>query len=99
MEENSQEQQSQERQKRSYANSPWINVYDWQVTRHTNSKTNEEFWDVKLAKGTFIEVGGERVDVSGYHFHTGTRLKAFRVGGRTIYDTIDHRRKLLGYAV
>ena len=71
MEENSQEQQSQERQKRSYANSPWINVYDWQVTRHTNSKTNEDFWDVKLAKDTFIEVEGERVDVSGYHFHTG----------------------------
>ena len=71
MEENSQERQSQDRQKRSYANSPWINVYDWQVTRHTNSKTNEEFWDVKLAKGTFIEVGGERVDVPGYRFHTG----------------------------
>ena len=71
MEENSQERQSQDRQKRSYANSQWINVYDWQVTRHTNSKTNEEFWDVKLAKGTFIEVGGERVDVPGYRFHTG----------------------------
>lgn len=57
-------------QKRSYENSPWINVHDWQVTKHTNSKTNEDFWDIKLAKGTFIEVEGERVDVSGYHFHT-----------------------------
>ena len=30
--------------------------------------------------------------------YSTTRLKAFRVGGRTVYDTIDHRRKLLGYA-
>ena len=69
MEESIQEQ-GRERQKRSYENSPWINVHDWQVTKHTNSKTNEDFWDVKLAKGTFIEVAGERVDASGYHFHT-----------------------------
>lgn len=56
--------------KRSYENSPWINIHDWQVTEHTNSKTNEKFWDIKLAKNTFIEVDGKRIDVSGYHFHT-----------------------------
>ena len=64
------EKEAQSQQKRSYEGMPWINVFDWQVTEHTNSKTNENFWDVKLAKNTFIEVEGKRVDVSGYHFHT-----------------------------
>mgnify|MGYP004469386055 CR=1 FL=1 len=71
MEKDIRDQSNRDRQKLSYENSPWINVHDWQVTKHTNSKTKEDFWDVKLAKGTFIEVEGERVDVSGYHFHTG----------------------------
>ena len=70
MEKDIRDQSNWNRLKRSYENSPWINVHDWQVTKHTNGKTNEDFWDVKLAKGTFIEVEGERVDVSGYHFHT-----------------------------
>ena len=70
MEKDIRDQDNRNRQRRSYENSPWINVHDWQVTKHTNSKTSEDFWDVKLAKGTFIDVGGERVDVSGYHFHT-----------------------------
>ena len=70
MEKDIRDQSNRDRQKRSYENSPWIIVHDWQVTKHTNSKTNEDFWDVKLAKGTFIDVEGKRVDVSGYHFHT-----------------------------
>ena len=65
-----QARQDQGQQKRSYENSPWINVHDWQVTKRTNGKTNDDFWNVKLAKGTFIDVEGGRVDVSGYHFHT-----------------------------
>ena len=70
MEKDIRDQSNWNQQKRSYENSPWINVHDWQVTKHTNGKTNEDFWDVKLAKGTFIDVEGKRVDVSGYHFHT-----------------------------
>ena len=69
MEKDIRDQSNWNQQKRSYENSPWINVHDWQVTKHTNGKTNEDFWDVKLAKGTFIDVEGKRVDVSGYHFH------------------------------
>lgn len=70
MEKGIRDQDNQGQQKGSYENSPWINVHDWQVTKHTNSKTNEDFWDIKLAKDTFIEVDSERIDVSGYHFHT-----------------------------
>ena len=72
MEKDIRDQSNRDRQKRRYENSPWIIVHDWQVTKHTNSKTNEDFWDVKLAKGTFIDVEGKRVDVSGYHFHTNS---------------------------
>lgn len=60
--------QDQERGRRSYENSPWINVYDWQVTQFENHQTGEPFWDIKLASNTFIEKDGNRIDVSHHHF-------------------------------
>ena len=62
--------QEQGQEKRSYENSPWINVYDWQVEERTNHETGDKWWDVKLASGTFIEVNGQKIDVSKYHFTT-----------------------------
>lgn len=59
--------QTQDYEKRSYENSPWINVYDWQVTQFENHQTGEPFWDIKLASNTFIEKDGERIDVSSHH--------------------------------
>lgn len=68
MDEQMQEQQGQE--KRSYENSPWINVYDFQVTEHERQDGEGSWWDIKLASGTYVEIGGEKVDVSRYHFTT-----------------------------
>ena len=62
--------QNQEQEPRSYENSPWINVYDWQVTEHTNRETGDSFWSVKLASDTFIEHDGQRVDVGRHVFTT-----------------------------
>ena len=62
--------QNQEQEPRSYENSPWINVYDWQVTEHTNRETGDSFWSVKLASDTFIEHDGQRVDVGRHVFAT-----------------------------
>lgn len=62
--------QTQDHEKRSYENSPWINVYDWQVTQFENHQTGEPFWDIKLASQTFVRKDGERIDVSNHHFTT-----------------------------
>lgn len=62
--------QEQVRERRSYENSPWINVYDWQVTEHANGETGKKFWGVKLASNTLIEVDGQKTDVGHYHFTT-----------------------------
>ena len=62
--------QNQEQEPRSYENSPWINVYDWQVTEHTNRETGDSFWSVKLASDTFIEHDRQRIDVERHVFTT-----------------------------
>lgn len=61
--------QPQEEQGRDDSQWTWVNVYDWQVEEHgPNQETGEKWWDVKLASGTFIEVGDQKVDVSKHHF-------------------------------
>lgn len=62
--------QNQEQEPRSYENSPWINVYDWQVTEHTNRETGDSFWSVKLASDAFVEHDGRRIDVGRHVFTT-----------------------------
>jgi len=62
--------QSETQDRHSYENSPWIDVWDFQVTEHVRQDTGDKWWDVKLADGTFIEHNGERLDVSRYHFST-----------------------------
>ena len=47
----------------------WIdNIYDWQVSEHVNYETGEKFWSIKLPSETFIDVAGEKVDVSKHQF-------------------------------
>ena len=67
-----QEQSSvQQEEKWSYEGSPWIsNVFDWMVQKHENSETGKPFWSIKLPSNTFIEHGGQRLDVSHYRFTT-----------------------------
>lgn len=69
MDEQAQVQGAQEHHEHDESQWMWIdNIYDWQVDEHTNGETGEKFWDVKLASGTFIEVDGQKVDVSKHHF-------------------------------
>ena len=62
--------QTQEPSQRTYENDDFIHVHDFQVSEKTNSETGERFYDVKLMKGTTIEIDGQQVDVSHYHFTT-----------------------------
>lgn len=58
----------QEEQGRDDSQWTWVNVYDWQCEEHTNQETGDKWWDIKLASDTFIEVDGQKVDVSKHHF-------------------------------
>ena len=47
----------------------WINLWDWQIEEHgPNLEAGEKWWDCKLASNTFIDVNGQKVDVSKHHF-------------------------------
>lgn len=65
-----QEVEQTQEPKRTYENKDYIHLHDFQVTERTNSETGQPFWTCKLAKGTFIEHEGQRMDVSGYLFST-----------------------------
>ena len=66
MDEQNQVQGTQEQVEKEWM---WVdNVYDWMVDEHTNHDTGEKFWSVKLPTNTFIEVDGQKIDVSKHQF-------------------------------
>ena len=69
MDEQAQVQGAQEQQEQADRQWMWVdNVYDWMVDEHVNHETGEKFWSVKLPTNTFIEVDGQKVDVSKHQF-------------------------------
>ena len=71
-----QEQASEQtHRKHNYEQTTWANVYDWQVTPRENHETGRTFYDIKLAKDTYVECGGVKQNVGHYHFTTNLEPK------------------------